>query len=214
MNSQGTATPHVPAWGEYYVYNSEVVSQIERLRVAPSKERQWIREQLVKKLSYMVCSKIKRHHSKIFYEDLLQEGKLGLVKAIDDFDPQRGLNFFKFANWHIKNRIRRYFKWNYKLPTVSCEAEHICEEVEGGDTQGLFESQEGKRLLREAVETLPEIDRRVIIMRFGLDENDEHTFEQIGNMFSLSKQRIEQIKTRAVTRLGKNRQIRKFFLGG
>jgi len=213
MNSQDTATTYTPAWGGYYVYNSEVVIQIERLKVAPPVEKQWIRGQLVKKLSYMVCSKIKRHHSKVFYEDLLQEGKLGLVKAIDDFDPKRGLNFFKFANWHIKNRIRRYFKWNYKLPTVSCEISSI-QECGGADTQHLFEDREGRKLLREAVDKLPDIDRRVIMMRFGLDEGGECTFEQIGNMFSLSKQRIEQIKVRAVAKLSKNRQIRKFFLEG
>lgn len=203
---------HIPAWGAYIEYNSEVVSQIERLRVAPSREKRWIREQLVKRLSYMVCSKIKRHHGKTFYEDLLQEGKLGLVKAIDDFDPERGLNFFKFANWHIKNRIRRYFKWNYKLP-LSCGLPTVCEET-GDDTQHLFEDHEGKRLLRDAVNGLPDPDRRVIIMRFGLDGGREHTFEQIGDVFSLSKQRIEQIKTRAVEKLGRNRQIRKFFLEG
>lgn len=212
MNEQNQ-TQHVPPWGEYYVYNSEVVSQIEQLRAASTAEGRRIRERLVSQLSYMVCAKIKKHHSKTFYEDLLQEGKLGLVKAIDDFDPQRGLNFFKFANWHIKNRIRRYFRWNYKLPTCSCDASTICEEIEGGDTEQVFEEIEGRRLLREAVDRLPEMDRRVLIMRFGLDENDEHTFEQIGNMFSLSKQRIEQIKTRAVRRLGRNRQIRRFFLG-
>jgi RNA polymerase sigma factor (sigma-70 family) len=212
MNNRNAATPHVPAWGSYYVYNSEVILQIERLKVAPSREKLWIREQLVKKLSYLVCSKIKKHHSKVFYEDLLQEGKLGLVKAIDDFDPQRGLNFFKFANWHIKNRIRRYFKWNYKLPTTTCEASDICEK-EGNDTQHLFEDREGKRLLREVVNKLPDKDRRVIIMRFGLDGGKEHTFEQIGEMFSLSKQRIEQIKTRAIAKLSKNRRIREFFQG-
>ena len=204
---------HIPAWGAYIVYNSEVVSQIERLRVAPPREKRWIREQLVKRLSYMVCSKIKRHHSKAFYEDLLQEGKFGLVKAIDDFDPERGLNFFKFANWHIKNRIRRYFKWHYKLP-MSCGLPTVCEETAGDDTQYLFEDHEGKRLLREAVNGLPDPDRRVIIMRFGLDGGREHTFEQIGDAFSLSKQRIEQIKTRAVAKLGRNRQIRQFFLEG
>ncbi len=204
---------HAPAWGAYIEYNSEVVSQIERLRVAPSREKRWIREQLVKRLSYMVCSKIKKHHSKVFYEDLLQEGKLGLVKAIDDFDPERGLNFFKFANWHIKNRIRRYFKWNYKLP-MTCGLPDICEEMTGNDTQYLFEDYEGKQLLREAVNRLPDPDRRVIIMRFGLDDGREHTFEQIGDMFSLSKQRIEQIKTRAVAKLGRNGQIRKFFQEG
>ena len=204
---------HTPAWGAYIEYNSEVVSQIERLRVAPSREKRQIREQLVKRLSYMVCAKIKKHHSKVFYEDLLQEGKLGLVKAIDDFDPERGLNFFKFANWHIKNRIRRYFKWNYKLP-MSCGLPTVCEEASGDDTQSLFESCEGRRLLREVVNRLPDPDRRVVIMHFGLDDGKEHTFKQIGDMFSLTRQRVEQINARAVAKLSRNGQVRKFFLEG
>ena len=202
MNSQ---------YGNYYVYNCDVVLQIEKLKTVPDAEKQHIKEQLITSLSYLVCSKIKKHHNKIFYEDLLQEGKLGLVKAIEDFDSKRGPNFFMFADWHIKNRIKRYFKWNYKLQTTD-ERPNTKEEGDV-DTWHLFEAKEGKQLLREAVNKLPDIDRRVIIMRFGLDESGEHTFEQIGNVFSLSKQRIEQIKNRAVAKLSKNRQLRKFFLG-
>ena len=66
-------------------------------------------------------------------------------------------------------------------------------------------------MLKSAIETLPDVDRRVLIMRFGMDGFSEHTLRQIGEAFSLTKQRIEQIEKKAISKLKKNRQVKNFF---
>lgn len=196
---------------KYYVYNAEVLVLIEELRAAPVKRQPYLKGVLVNKLLYMVCAKIKRHHGKFFYEDLLQEGKIALLKAIDDFDAERGLNFFKFATWHIQSRLRKFFHWYYKIPMTSKE---ITEEVENADfvldPQEMFEALEARTIVNDAVYLLNDVDKRVLIMRYGLEEEEENTFEQIGNKMALSKQRIEQIKNRALDRLQKNVHIKNY----
>jgi RNA polymerase primary sigma factor len=92
--------------------------------------------------------------------------------------------------------------------------EHMCGYIdEDMDPTTRFEEKETKKVLLAAINRLPEMEREVIKMRSGI--NDEHnegrTYQQIGDVFSLSKQRIEQIYSRAVSKLRKNTQLKDFF---
>ena len=53
----------------------------------------------------------------------------------------------------------------------------------------------------EALETLDARERRILEMRFGLGDEDEHTLEQVGQVFSLSRERVRQIEKKALQRL-------------
>lgn len=199
-------------WG-YYVYNADILDMIQILHDAAENEKYKLIDEIVNKLSYLIYSKIKKHRGKIFYEDLVQEGKLGLIKAIEDFDPKRGLNFFKFAGWQIKNNIKKFWRCNYRFLTITSKIKEAEREDKIIDNLPiLLEEQEGFKILFEEINKLPEIDRRVVMMKFGIREK-ENTFREIGEIFSLSKQRIEQIKCRAVGKLRKNAKIRKYFIG-
>ncbi len=55
--------------------------------------------------------------------------------------------------------------------------------------------------LAEALEALDERERRILEMRFGLNDEDEHTLEQVGQVFNLSRERVRQIEKKALQRL-------------
>jgi len=200
-------------WNGYYVYNDEIVALIALYNTAEVKDKKILMWQMVEKLSYMVFARIKKFRGQTIYEDLLQEGRIGLIKAINDFDINRGPNFFKFASWHIQNRLRKFYTWNYKMPITirKIRESQKDEEMELDDDDPHFsvEKEEISRTIQDAVNDLTNIDKKVLVMRYGIFGGEEHTFEQIGNEFSLSKQRIEQIKCRAVSRLKRNTKIKK-----
>jgi RNA polymerase sigma factor (sigma-70 family) len=196
-------------WKGYYMYNDEALALIKTWREAEPKYKNKIQYELVRRLSYMVQSKIKVHKNRPFYTDLLQEGKLGLIKALEDFDPLRGLNFFKFASWHIQSRINSHIKW-YKRNNR--EIQKCFESIlpESINPHEHYEKKEGDRILLNAIDKLPEIDKQIILMHYGMC-GSYHTLEQIGNIFSLSKERIRQIEVRAMSKLRRNREILNFF---
>ncbi len=95
-------------------------------------------------------------------------------------------------------------------PYGSIDENYQPDECEPGP-ENCYEAMEGAMVLKSAIETLPDVDRRVLIMRFGMDGFSEHTLRQIGEAFSLTKQRIEQIEKKAISKLKKNRQVKNFF---
>ncbi len=62
---------------------------------------------LIKKFSYIPELHTRRYLKYSNYQDLLQEGMLGLVMALDKFNIERSRNFFQLANWYVKTRVRR-----------------------------------------------------------------------------------------------------------
>ncbi|MFA5048783.1 MAG: sigma-70 family RNA polymerase sigma factor [Patescibacteria group bacterium] len=193
--------------GTYYVCNDHVLALLKILKESSTKDKEKVLASLVKQLGYLVQSKIKGYKHQLFYGDLLQEGKLGLLKAIKDFDPVRGINFFKFACWHIQHRIKLYLHWYKKINMVLKDEDNYFGTYEECSSD-IFEQAEVKQTIINALNKLPEIDKRVLIMRFGINNNNFYTFKQIGDELFLSKQRIEQIQKRALLRLKNNTEIR------
>lgn len=62
---------------------------------------------LIKKFSYIPELHTRRYMKYSNYQDLLQEGMLGLVMALEKFNMERSRNFFQLANWYVKTRVRR-----------------------------------------------------------------------------------------------------------
>jgi len=197
-------------WKGYYMYNDEALALIRTWREASPKHKGKVLAELLRRLSYMVQARIKYYKPQPFYSDLLQEGKLGLIKAIEDFDPLRGINFFKFASWHIRSRINNYLRW-WKRTLKEMEGDSSSEfYVEVPTPQDHFERIEKRQVLLRAIDRLPELDRKVVMMRYGVGCRN-YTLKQIGDAFSLSKQRIQQIEFRAIAKLGKNQDIKNLF---
>jgi RNA polymerase sigma factor (sigma-70 family) len=194
-------------WQHYYITNDQVLLLLKNFNESSKIDKNKIQEDIVNKLSYLVQSRIKGYKNKIYYIDLLQEGKIGLIKAIKDFDLERGPNFFKFALWHIKCRIRSYLKWQNKAGRLVSDDDNYFNRSSEKDLENNYEQAECYKIIIEEINKLPEIDRKILIMRFGINGGDYNTFKQIGEQFSLTKQRIEQIEKRALNILKKNKKI-------
>jgi len=186
-------------WNKYFVTNDEALEMIDGWRNADSAGKSKIETKVVSRLSYLVQSRIKRHKGNSFYDDLLQEGKIGLMKAVHDFDSDRGTNFFKFATWHIQTRIRRF------LMKEVCRSEfpsglHVHDSAQPEFDEMLERSQSVSMAMR----CLPEREKVVISMRFGMSGDSPRTLREIGEKLGISRERVRQIEMNALRRLGKS----------
>lgn len=200
-------------WNKYYVNNHEALALVKIWKTSSAKNRAAVERHIVRRLSYLVCARIRHYRSQSYYEDLLQEGKAGLIESIRRFDSSRGINFFKFGNWYIKNKVNRYLKSCRKYNRFEVLSGEISCIPEGRriNPDAWYEMEEGKRILRSALNSLPDIDRQIVSMRFGMDGNGSRTYQQIGDVFSVSRQYAEQVTSRAIASLRKNNQVKNFF---
>lgn len=173
----------------------------------------------------LVVSVVNRHvRADAIQEDTFQEGLVGLIKGIRRFNPELGHRFSTYVKWWIHHHVTRYVQNNGRdvrfpvgaqkaaargkrvLPTIISlnepvrnDAEDLAERIDLlADTSGPDPLQVE---LRQAVDRLSPRVRSVMILRFGLDGEDEHTIEQTCEALGLSKQWVQQLERVGLARL-------------
>jgi len=223
------------------------------------------KEKLIKaNLRFVVSIAKKYQTSGISLLDLINEGNMGLMKAADKFDPDRGYHFISYAVWWIRQAIILEISQKtslirlplnrtadmQKIEKVQKKLENklgrepapgeIAEELDMDDEEinhlrnisqdyisldatygdsedttilSMMEDQRMEspdhRVLEESLtealnavlNTLTASEREILKMRFGLDGHKPMSLQQIGEKFSLSKERIRQIEKKAIRRL-------------
>jgi len=190
----------------YVVDNEEILPLVNAWKAAGISDRNILAGRIVSRLGFLVHSRIRGHKELALYDDLLQEGRIAILRALEDFRMERGQNFFMFANWHIRTRVRRFLEREMrrreKLVGEFAEAP-------GDETspQIPVQERESREAIMRALDFLPDHDRKVIIMRFGFDGQEPRTFRQIGSILGITRQRVQQIETAALQRLRRNRKL-------
>ena len=148
----------------------------------------------------------------ICMNDLISEGNIGLTIAAQRFDETKGNKFITYAVFWIKKQkvanLRLIDIQGVPLDTFTTSEDGYCQE--STLTLESYE-QADKHLMNESLvkdvhrflNTLPEIELKVLKARFGIDTLQELTTEEIGALLGYSREKIRQISNKAMKRLGK-----------
>jgi RNA polymerase primary sigma factor len=180
------------------------LDEIDRLQ----EEALAVKNQVIRSNLRLVVSIAKRHvgPSNNFFE-LVSDGNMSLIRAVEKFDYSRGNKFSTYASWAImKNFARTIPEENYRRDRFVTGHEEMFEAA-ADNRADEHEYESALKRMQEAVKgmlgRLDDRERRIIISRYGLGGVNEQTLEQLGRELGITKERVRQIEARAQEKLRK-----------
>lgn len=150
------------------------------------------------------------------FSDLISEGNIGLIKAAEKFDGTKGVKFISYAVWWIRNSIQecidRYLgnieEVNGEEYTFdncnSADYEYSSQIINNEFEEEFSNIQSREATITELMKTLKEREIKILSLYFGLYDGKEMTLDEIGVETGLTKERVRQIKDKALVKLKVN----------
>jgi RNA polymerase sigma factor (sigma-70 family) len=156
-----------------------------------------------------VVSIAKRHMtpSTNFFE-MVSDGNMSLIRAIEKFDYTKGNKFSTYATWAIMKNYARSIPAEYTLldrfRTGSEEVFQSSQESRGSQFEEELTNTRQRQVINSILEQLDDRERQIILHRYGLQQGSEPlTLEQVGSKMGVTKERIRQLESRALQKLRK-----------
>ncbi|MBO5484189.1 MAG: RNA polymerase sporulation sigma factor SigE [Lachnospiraceae bacterium] len=210
----------------HYIGGAEILpapftreEEMEILEQLGTEEDQQARNCLIEhNLRLVVYIAKKFDNTGIGVEDLISIGTIGLIKAINTFNPLKNIKLATYASRCIENEILMYLRRNNKVKMeVSIDEplnvdwdgnELLLSDILGTDENIIsknLEDEVDKRLLYLALSKLSERERQIIELRFGINTRDgrERTQKEVADMMGISQSYISRLEKKIMKRLKK-----------
>ena len=247
-----------------------------RMSIGEAKARRAKKEMVEANLRLVISIAKKYTNRGLLFLDLIQEGNIGLMKAVDKFEYRRGYKFSTYATWWIRqaitrsiadqartiripvhmietinklnrisrqilqekgreptpeelaermempeDKVRKVLKIakepiSMETPIGDDEDSHLGDFIEDQNIQAPVDSATFEGLCRsteDVLEGLTPREAKVLRMRFGINMNTDHTLEEVGKQFDVTRERIRQIEAKALRKLrhpSRSEQLRTF----
>ncbi|MGH8352840.1 MAG: RNA polymerase sigma factor RpoD [Pseudomonas sp.] len=243
---------------------AEIKDVNRRMSIGEAKARRAKKEMVEANLRLVISIAKKYTNRGLQFLDLIQEGNIGLMKAVDKFEYRRGYKFSTYATWWIRqaitrsiadqartiripvhmietinklnrisrqmlqemgreptpeelgermempeDKIRKVLKIakepiSMETPIGDDEDSHLGDFIEDSTMQSPIDVatvESLKEATREVLAGLTAREAKVLRMRFGIDMNTDHTLEEVGKQFDVTRERIRQIEAKALRKL-------------
>ena len=177
-----------------------------------------IQNKIVEKLAFLVYSNTKLYRKFPNYEDLVQEGFIGLLKAVRKFDRNLFPNFFVYSERWIRHSVKRaasrfdvVYNPNRNRVVYAEPSEVGREEMVEETPEDIFFTKETNSKIEEVLDDFPGRDREIVERIFGLGDRQHQTLREIGPMFGLTHERVRQIKNQVIIKLRKNESLNELY---
>ena len=207
----------------YYIGGSEALPPplskeeekhlLERLPEGDSAVRAILIERNLRLVVYIAR---KFENTGINIEDLISIGTIGLIKAVNTFDPSKKIKLATYASRCIENEILMYLRRNNKLRSeVSFDEplntdldgnELLLSDVLGTDNDTIYrniEDEVDRKILHMVLNHLSDRERTIMKLRFGLDGHEEKTQKDVADLLGISQSYISRLEKRIIKRLRK-----------
>ncbi|AUY34447.1 RNA polymerase sigma factor RpoD [Pseudomonas soli] len=243
---------------------AEIKDVNRRMSIGEAKARRAKKEMVEANLRLVISIAKKYTNRGLQFLDLIQEGNIGLMKAVDKFEYRRGYKFSTYATWWIRqaitrsiadqartiripvhmietinklnrisrqmlqemgreptpeelgermempeDKIRKVLKIakepiSMETPIGDDEDSHLGDFIEDSTMQSPIDVatvESLKEATRDVLSGLTAREAKVLRMRFGIDMNTDHTLEEVGKQFDVTRERIRQIEAKALRKL-------------
>ena len=149
-------------------------------------------------------------------EDLISVGTIGLIKAVNTFNPEKKIKLATYASRCIENEILMYLRRNTKVKAEVSFYEPLNIDWDGNElllsdilgtendtVYNLIEDEVDKQLLFLALKNLNEREKEIVKLRFGLSGNTEKTQKEVADMLGISQSYISRLEKKIINRLKK-----------
>ena len=207
--------------GLYYIHGCEVLPPplskpeeaelIRRLAAGQTEVRQALIERNIRLVVYIAR---KFDNTGINLEDLISIGSIGLIKAVNTFNASKNIKLATYASRCIENEILMFLRRTTRTRNeVSLDEplntdwdgnELLLSDILGSEPDAVYQEIEGgveRRLIEEAIDTLPPREQQIIRMRFGLRPYGEHTQKQVADRLGISQSYISRLEKRIIRRI-------------
>jgi RNA polymerase sporulation-specific sigma factor len=176
-----------------------------------------IRSTLIERnLRLVVYIARKFENTGVFVEDLVSVGTIGLIKAVNTFNPEKKIKLATYASRCIENEILMYLRRNSKIKAEISFYEPLNIDWDGNElllsdilgtendtVYNLIEDEVDKQLLVMALRSLNEREKEIVRLRFGLNGTREKTQKEVADMLGISQSYISRLEKKIIKRLKK-----------
>ncbi len=186
---------------------------IEVFRTNPKEVRGELIERNLRLVVYIAK---KFENTGINVEDLISIGTIGLIKAINTFNPDKKIKLATYASRCIENEILMYLRKNSNRKTeISIDEplnvdwdgnELLLSDILGTDNDMIYQSIESevdKQLLTVAMTKLSARERSIMELRFGVNRKDSKTQKEVADLLGISQSYISRLEKKIISRLKK-----------
>ena len=154
----------------------------------------------------LVVSIAKRHiRANTNFFEMVSDGNMSLIRAIEKFDYSKGNKFSTYASWAIMKNFARSIPAEHtqhdRFRTGNEEVFQKSSDPRGSQFQEEMVNRRQRQLIGEILGQLDDREKDIIVYRYGLQQEEPQTLEQVGQHFGVTKERIRQIEARALKKL-------------